>query len=169
LDAEELVDAIVKATGINQSYGFNGSSLPVVQWAMQLPDTREPTLGSTTTPTSSGNMTAFLNAFGRGDRDVNPRRTDGTVLQGLTAMNSSLVTTRMHRSNTGSRVAALLIQYPSDPYALIRQMYLNTVSRPATDEEVNAALPSFQTLGYQAALEDLQWVLLNRVQFLFNY
>jgi hypothetical protein len=179
LDAEELADAVVKATGVSQTYSFTGSTLPAVQWAMQMPDTREPT-GATTTPTSNNNLTAFLNAFGRGDRDINPRRFDGTVPQALSAMNGALIQVRMHQSNTGangttpSRVRTLLTQYPTDPTSLIRQLYLNTLSRPATDEEVQSMLTTFQqnrtqSTGYQNPTEDLQWVLLNRVQFLFNY
>src|SRR2546421_5237071 len=42
LDAEEIHDAITKATGIQGNYTFQSSNLPPVQWAMQLPDTREP-------------------------------------------------------------------------------------------------------------------------------
>ena len=42
LDAEELHDAVAKATGIAGNYTLNGSNLPAVQWAMQFPETREP-------------------------------------------------------------------------------------------------------------------------------
>ena len=168
LNSEELLDAVAKATAITQNYSFGApSTLPAVQWAGQLPDTREPT-GAATTPTSNGNITAFANAFGRGDRDVNPRRFDGSVLQGLTVMNNAFVTGRIHRANVGSRVSTLLAA-STNPSTIIDQLYLNTLSRPPTTEEVNSLLPTFQALGNQAAAENLQWVLLNRVQFLFNY
>lgn len=161
MDSEEIHDAIVKATGIMPTYVFaSPSTLSPVQWAGQLPDTRE--------PTRDGAVATFLNAFGRGDRDVNPRRFDGSVLQGLTVMNNNFVTSRIRRTNAGSRVATLL-QQSSDPSYLIRQLYLNTLSRPATDEEVNSLLTTFRQQGNNAATENLQWVLLNRLQFLFNY
>jgi hypothetical protein len=160
LDAEEVHDAIVKATGIQPTYQLPApSTLPAVQWAMQLPDTREPTNNA---------VTAFLNAFGRGDRDVNPRRFDGSVLQGLTLMNNNFVMQKIHNANAGSRVRTLL-QTNTDPATIIRQLYLHTLSRPATDAEVNALVPTYLQLGNPAATEDLQWVLLNRLQFLFNY
>src|SRR6185503_16395053 len=83
LDGEEVADAITRATGITQTYTISSATgstpLPPVQWAMQLPDTAE--------PRNNGTLTGFMNAFMRGDRDVNPRRPDGTVLQGLTMMN----------------------------------------------------------------------------------
>jgi hypothetical protein len=173
LDSEEILDAVTQATGITQTYSFTspGTPLPPVQWAGQLPDTREPT-GATTTPTNNQTVIAFLNAFGRGDRDVNPRRFDGSVLQGLTVMNNVFLTNRIRNANNGlyvnSRVR-MLLQSTTDPSTIIRQLYLNTLSRPATDAELTSHLTTFQQLGNISAAEDLQWVLLNRVQFLFNY
>lgn len=174
LNSEELLDAVAKATNIMQTYSFQApSTLPPVQWAGQLPDTREPTGGAPgSTPTPNATVTTFLNAFGRGDRDINPRRFDSSVLQGLTVMNNAFVTSRIHNANSGayvnSRVRTVL-QSTADPSSIIRQLYLNTLSRPATTAEVTAHVPAFQQLGNVAAAENLQWVLLNRVQFLFNY
>lgn len=166
LNSEEMADAIAKATGIMQTYTFNAPSvLPAVQWAGQLPDTQE--------PRNNGAVGTFLNAFGRGDRDVNPRRYDGSVLQGLTVMNNAFVNNRIHQTNVGSRVRTLL-QSSTNAAVLIQQLYLNTLSRQATDQEMSSHLTTFQqqmspTTGYRIPAENLQWVLLNRVQFLFNY
>src|SRR3989442_2510380 len=54
LDAEEVHDAIAKATGIPGNYVLQNSDMPSVQWAMQFPDTRE--------PRTNGSVAAFLNA-----------------------------------------------------------------------------------------------------------
>ena len=83
-------------------------------------------------------------------------------------MNNDFLMRRIHNANANSRVRTLL-QASADPSYLIRQLYLHTLSRPATDQEVNSLLTTFQQQGNQAAAENLQWVLLNRVQFLFNY
>src|SRR4030095_10015207 len=98
LDAEEIHDAIVKATGVGSNYTL--ANLPTVQWAMQLPDTRE--------PRSNGAVAAFLNSFGRGDRDTTFRPSDGAVLQTLNMMNNNFVMSRIHQTNQGSRVQVLL-------------------------------------------------------------
>src|SRR3989454_10140326 len=100
LDAEELHDAIATATGIPGNYTIRGSALPPVQWAMQFPDTKE--------SGSNSAVGAFLNAFGRGDRDTMPRRSDGSILQSLDMLNSPVVLGRIHQNNQGSRVATLL-------------------------------------------------------------
>ena len=159
MDAEEIHDAVVKATGIMPTYTLRGS-LPTVQWAMQFPDTRE--------PQSNGGVAAFLNSFGRGDRDTLFRRSDGSVLQALNMMNNAFINTRIHQNNAGSRVAQLLTQ-TSDPATIIRQLYLHTLSRPATAAEIAQFTPSFQQQGNRLAAEGLQWLLLNKLEFIFNY
>lgn len=160
LDAEEVHDAVAKATGILPSYTLNNSSLPPVQWAMQLPDTRE--------PRSNNAAATFLNAFGRGDRDTTFRRSDGSVIQALNLMNSGFVMQRIHQNNQGSRVGELLRQN-ADAQTIIQRLFLNTLSRPATSQEVGLFTAVFQQLGNRVGAESLQWVLLNKLDFLFNY
>ena len=161
LDAEEIHDAIAKATGVLPTYQVaqSGKALPDVQWAMQLPDTREPQRNA---------ATGFLNSFGRGDRDQNIRRSDGSVLQALNMMNNNFVMQRIHQNNAGSRVSSLLAQ-STDPATIIRQLFLNTLSRNATDAEVQLYAPMFQTQGTRIAAESVQWILLNKLDFIFNY
>src|SRR3989475_1954921 len=127
LDAEEVHDAIAKATGIQGNYTFQGSNLPPVQWAMQLPDTRA--------PRSNGPLATFLNAFGRGDRDTAFRRSDSSILQALNMLNSPFVLTRIHQNNQGSHVAAVLAQ-TADPGIIIWDLFATTLSRPPSDTEI---------------------------------
>jgi hypothetical protein len=159
LDAEEVHDAIAKATDAPGYYTLSGA-LPPVRWAMQFPGTEE--------PASDGTVAAFLNAFGRGDRDVNPRRSDGSILQSLDLLNSPVLLSRIHQKDQGSHVATLLSQTADVP-TIIRDLFLNTLSRPPSDQEIALFTPWFQQSGTQVAAEDLQWVLLNKVDFLFNY
>jgi hypothetical protein len=159
LDAEEVHDAITKATDIQGNYTLSGA-LPPVRWAMQFPGAEE--------PASDGTVAAFLNAFGRGDRDVNPRRSDGSILQSLDLLNSPVLLDRIHQKDQGSHVAILLSQTTNVP-TIIRDLFLNTLSRPPSDQEIALYTPWFQQSGTQVAAEDLQWVLLNKVDFLFNY
>lgn len=158
LDAEEIHDAIAQATGIAGNYRLE--YLPAVQWAMQLPDTRE--------PRTNGQVAGFLNAFGRGDRDQTTRRSDGSVTQSLNMMNNAFLMTRIHANNQGSTVARLLSQ-TNDPQQIIRQLFLTTLSRQPTSAETAVATPLMQQLGNRGGAEALQWILLNKSDFLFNY
>jgi hypothetical protein len=162
LDAEEIHDAVQKATGILGNYTFNqsGSNLPAVQWAMQFPDSRE--------PRSNGAVAGFLNAFGRGDRDTTFRRSEGSILQALNMLNNAFIQNRIHQANNGSRVRALLAQNASAE-GIIHSLHMNTLSRPPTPNEVEYFTPIFQQQGNRIAAENLQWVLLNKMDFLFNY
>jgi hypothetical protein len=160
LDAEEIHDAVTKATALPGNYTIQGSDLPPAQWAMQLPDTKE--------PRSNPAVVTFLNAFGRGDRDTSFRRSDGSILQGLTMLNSPILMGRIHQNNTGSHVATLLSE-TSDSSTILYDLFLNTLSRPPSSAEISLFLPMFQQQGNRVAAENLQWILLNKMDFLFNY
>jgi hypothetical protein len=164
LDAEEIHDAIVKATGVMPRYTLEYAGaeypLPPVSWAMQLPDTRE--------PRSNGQAVQFLNAFGRGDRDQTVRNASGSQLQSLSMMNHNFVMARIHENNNGSNVQRLL-GLTSDPLGIIEELYLSTLSRYPSEQEIFVASDAMRRLGVRRGAESLQWALLNKLEFLFSY
>ncbi|MDQ3010581.1 MAG: DUF1549 and DUF1553 domain-containing protein [Acidobacteriota bacterium] len=213
LRAEELHDAIVKATNlppVTNAVVVNGvtvspkligfpimdetnAKLREVQWAMQLPDTAQPRVGQA--DSSSG---PFLNSFLRGNRDTNARVNDASILQALNMMNNTFIQYRVNYVATNTGVANTrgyidpIPGYNTDKILstvkrvmetpgltneqIITQLYLNTLSRSPTQKEITKILPFFtpaagQTaaLAKQRAIEGIQWVLLNKVDFLFNY
>ena len=159
LDAEEIHDAITKATGIGVSYSID-ATLGNATWAMQLPEPAE--------PRSNGGARTFLNSFLRGDRDQAPRSNDSSILQSLNLMNNAFVMGRIHQNNANSTVSRLLAQNQT-PTQIITNLYLSTLSRKPTQAELNALTPYFTSLGTQRAAESVQWVLLNKIDFVFNY
>ena len=177
LSSEEVHDAIITATGIVPAMAFNGgTSQPGyvmtddtnieqrrVIWAMQLPEPVE--------PRTNGGARAFLDSFLRGDRDQKLRLNDASILQSLNLMNNSFVMGRIHRSNTGSLVARLLADTTLTNDQIITKLYLSTLARRPTAEEIAKITPYFGTTAAtkQSATESLQWVLLNKVDFMFNY
>src|SRR5262249_29924724 len=184
LDAEEIHDAIVKATGqpvltpnvrdgsgqfitvigypiLNQA----GQLVRSVEWAMQLPDT---TLGNA----------GFLNTFLRGNRDTSLRSGDASILQALSLMNNGFVTTRIHQGNSvkppnqpeiPSTVRRLLADPNLTNEQIVTQLFLNTLSRYPTDVEKTKLLAYFGPQGKTQATENIQWTLLNKADFIFNY
>ncbi len=162
MDAEEVHDAIMTATGIGASYQLRdnlGVNTWVVNWAMQLPDPALP----------GGNASTFLNSFLRGDRDVKPRSLEPSIQQALNLMNNTFVMTRIHQNNANSTVSKLLANTALTSQDIITQLYLNTLSRNPTTEETNALLPLFSSQIKRDATEGIQWALLNKVDFVFNY
>jgi hypothetical protein len=164
LTAEEIHDAIVTVTGILPTYtmDYTGSlwPWPPVSWAMKLPDPSE--------PRSNGTAQQFLNTFGRGNRDGSMRDSSGSILQALSLMNHSFVTGRIHNNNNGSNVQYIL-RATTNQTTIVDHLFVSTLSRPATAEERAAGLAMMRQLGNQRAAEDIQWALLNKLEFIFNY
>ncbi|MFQ5928484.1 MAG: DUF1553 domain-containing protein, partial [Acidobacteriota bacterium] len=157
--AEEIHDAITQATGVVPSYHIQGFSTPV-QRAMQFPDPRE--------PRRNGRVRAFLDFFLRGDRDQNPRSDEATILQALNMMNHRFVVSRIKNSNENSTVSKLLANYTFSDADLVEELFLSTLSRFPTEEEMSLGLAALKPRRVRGA-ENLQWVLLNKVDFLYNY
>jgi hypothetical protein len=175
--AEELHDSIVIASGIvptynvsgfsNAStyYGVNSAGFGPVSYAMQLPDVK-------VEPDGNGAVSQFLDTFLRGDRDLTARKEDGSILQALDEMNSSVVENRIKSTGsglTGSNLVALLNSGIPDSQ-LISQLYLTVLSRYPTATELQTAESYLATNpNHGQAAEDLFWSLFNKVDFTFNY
>ncbi|HWW62281.1 MAG TPA: DUF1549 domain-containing protein, partial [Thermoanaerobaculia bacterium] len=157
LMSEMLLDAIVKATGVTiplQSQGI-GNVARAMQLADPLDLNRRSTIG------------LFLNNFGRGNRDDVMRTNDSSISQALALMNDVIVTTRIKRTNAASTVAKTLAS-TSDPGAIADQLYLATLSRKPTSTERQQAITHLQGGDLGQRTEDLQYALLNSLEFLFN-
>jgi hypothetical protein len=160
---EELHDAVVQSSGVMPSYkvtGFTDLGFPTVTFAMQMPDTVN---------MPGGTMTTFLDNFLRGNRDDQPRRTDGSILQALGLMNDNFIMTRIDPGgNNANQLLAQNLKKPNDQF--INALYLGVLSRYPSDSEMNDALKIVLGAGSQAAGgTNLLWVLYNKVDFVFNY
>jgi hypothetical protein len=131
---------------------------------MQLPDVQEPGGGSVI-----GN---FLNAFLRGDRDSDARSNEFSISQALLMLNDTTVTNRIKSTAPGSAVRTLVTANAA-PATIVSSLYLSTLSRPPSASELAAGValfanpPNGETKAQVA--EDLQFALLNKLDFLYNY
>ncbi len=158
LMAEEMLDAITKATSVPVTFTVSGGFGQVTQ-AMKLPDTLE---------SRNNNYGRFLDEFGRGDRDTTARTNDTSIAQALSLMNdNAVVVSRVHRATAGSSVAKLLAS-SNDPGTIATQLYLNTLSRRPTTAEWTQAVNYLESGTLAQKTEDLQWVLLNSLEFAFD-
>jgi len=156
LSAEMLLDAVAKATNVLPSFTVNG--IGTVNKAMALPDTTE----------ASRNANGrFLDEFGRGDRDEVMRSNDTSIAQALSLMNDTIITNRVKRTTSGSTVNKVLAS-TSDPGSIADQLYLATLSRKPTSTERDTAIGYLKSGNLQQKTEDLQFALLNSLEFLFN-
>lgn len=157
LSAEMLLDAVAKATNVPVTYAITGGMSSTL--AMKLPDTTE------VRNTAYGR---FLDEFGRGNRDDEPRSNDSSIPQVLSLMNDpTVVLNRIHRSNAASTVAKVLAG-STDPGTIVDQLYVATLSRHPSAAEKQQSIAYLNGGNLAQRTEDLQWVLLNSLEFLFD-
>ncbi|HEV3200223.1 MAG TPA: DUF1549 domain-containing protein [Bryobacteraceae bacterium] len=162
--SEEVHDAVVASSMTFPSYsigGFTDQGYSKPSYAMQFPDT----VGG-----PDGNTNLFLDSFLRGNRDDQPRRQDGSILQALNLMNHSIVETRVKA--TGSTGSQLIMQNLSKSNTdLVNTLFLNILSRMPGSDEMTKALATLPASGTTraTAVQDLVWSLYNKVDFVFNY
>jgi hypothetical protein len=168
---EEIHDAVAQATGVVPSYtiaGFSAdSTTPTVispgfgkiSFAMQFPDV-------TSMPDNGGAVSQFLDAFLRGDRDLNPRKEEGSILQALDLLNDNFIESRVKLTNLGALSARNVGQPPAQA---VDAMFMAVLSRHPTATELSTSVALLQSGNKGNSLEDLLWTLFNKVDFIFNY
>jgi len=156
LMAETVFDAMAIATNVPASFTVQGMSN--VGKAMQMPDPLEGRRATATT---------FINNFGRGDRDDTSRTNDSSISQALAMMNDQTVITRVKRATVNSTLNKTLAS-TTDPGTITDQLYLATLSRKPTSQERQLAVDYLKAGTLADRAEDLQFVLLNSLEFLFQ-
>ena len=179
LGPTQLHDALVTATAVPGKYKSGDDS---VGMARQLID---PSYAST-------EVREFLRAFGQQSRDEFPARSPSSSLQAMLMMNSGTVLERVQADGAG-RISRVLAGLESDGLvaaaawraatghppgtddvkeavyrAAVERLYLATLSRRPLESEFQVALRALNADTAQG-LENLQWALLNKPEFLFNY
>ncbi|HVR41688.1 MAG TPA: DUF1553 domain-containing protein, partial [Thermoanaerobaculia bacterium] len=151
--AESVIDGVARATNVPISITVNGITAPLTR-AVALPDPSEPNVRN--------QYAGILRNFGRGDRDTTPRSRDTSIAQALQMLNDPVITTRVK-----TRVADL-VKSTKDPATVVDELYLATLSRHPTSAESTAAVAYLKTGELTPKAEDLQFALINRLEFLFN-
>ncbi len=160
LSAEELVDAVAVATDTVQPIQLNGMTEPIY-FAEQLPDSNE--------PSNSPTMGQLLDRLGRGKRtDTSPRVVRPELLGLLSYQNTAELVARTQASSQGdllnraTRLAALGLTDEE----IVRRLFIATLSRYPTPDEINVVLARRGNNRLQW-LSDLQWVLVQKLEFIF--
>lgn len=153
IPAEALLDSLVQATGVRENFG----GAPAGFSAAQLPDAEI--------------NSDFLALFGkpqRADACECERDGDSNMLQALHLINGQSILRRVTDPN--GRVAQLLKQAPPlTNDQLVEELYLWSLARRPTAQEIEVAKKHFATYGDQQradAAQDLMWSLLNSRDFL---
>ena len=164
LTAEELHDAIVTATerpgkfvlaSKKEDGSSDGGAVVSVPMAMQV-----------SLPQPAGDLKSFLSAFGESNRSAPPRAPSPSPLQPIMMMRSSVVNDRVLAAKD-SRVERLLDSY-KDNGKVVDELFMATISRPPAPAERELALKAMEKDRVEGA-QNLQWALMNIVEFLYNF
>ncbi|MBK7928129.1 MAG: DUF1553 domain-containing protein [Bryobacterales bacterium] len=161
LSAEELHDAIATATGRPGNFGggkrgAEGEEAPQpVGMAMQV-----------AVPRNSGELKSFMQAFGQANRGTPARPSQPSPLQPIMLMRSPVVTDRVLAAKD-SRVQRLLDSYKDDG-KVVDELFLATLARAPHAEERTLATSVMARNRVEGA-QNVQWALLNLVEFLYNF
>jgi uncharacterized protein DUF1549/uncharacterized protein DUF1553 len=161
LTAEQLHDSICQATRVFGDYKRR-------DWTYETPiaPVRFWTEAASPEDVSNGEARSFLRAFGQANREQFDRQSGGSILQAMTLMNSPFVTRRVTAAN-GSLVEQLA-QSSKSGSEIVDELYLSTLSRYPAPQEKQLAI-SWIEKDRRQGTEDLQWSLLNKLDFVFNY
>jgi hypothetical protein len=148
--AEALLDSLVQATGVPETFG----GAPGGFRAAQLPD---------------ANVTSsFLSLFGKPQRMEAcecERDNNSNMLQALHFINGSSIQSRTQ--NPAGRAVQLARQKLSDE-ELVTELYLWSLARRPREKELEVSLEFLKSYGDQRteAVQDMFWALLNSKDFL---
>ena len=149
LTAEEIYDALAKSTNV---FGHG------IQFALEQ-----------VTPPTTPSIKPFLDAFGQSNRMTKLADVRVTAVQAALLMNSQLVKSKISASTTGSLVHRLTQEQPPHPIEeTVEEIFLATLVRFPSDKEQADAVAHIRAHGIQG-VEDLQWALINKAEFLVNY
>ncbi len=159
LSAEELFDAVSEATQVFPELAISGTDKKVSY-------VRDTYSSEDITDTE---MKRFLSFFGQSNRDKQERDLAGSIVQATLLLNSDLIRNKVLRATEGSRVAELLCaESPLSTAQLVEELFLATLSRFPTEGELAVAEQMLRE-NVEDGVEDLQWALLNKRDFIFNY
>jgi hypothetical protein len=174
LSAEELHDAIASATERPGNFGGRRRRpAAATQTAQAVVNNDEPPpqpavsrAMQVTVPSPSGELKSFLQAFGQANRGTPARPPQPSPLQPIMLIRSSVVNDRVLAAND-SRVQRLLDAYP-DNGKVVDELFLGTLAREPLPEERSYGV-SLLDKNRKDGAQNVQWALLNLVEFLYNF
>ncbi len=152
LTAEELHDAVATATERPGSFKAGKESIPM---AMQL-----------SVPRATGELKSFMQAFGQSNRGAPPKTPAPSPLQPIMLMRSPVVNDRVLAAKD-SRVQRMLDAY-SDNGKVVEELFLATLARAPEPDEKAIAVAALEKNRVEGA-QNVQWALINLVEFLYNF
>jgi hypothetical protein len=161
LTAEAIHDSIVQATGLYTEVPIRGTDF----MAKYATETRSPE-DFKGKGALLKDVNFFLESFGQTNREYAERTNEGDITQAILLMNSPFVL-RQVKAAPGSYLSRLLREQLSDEDRIARLFERFLVRRPS--EQELAAATNLVRSNPTSGWEDVQWLLVNKVEFTHNF
>lgn len=163
LKAEEIHDAIVQATELYDEIPIPGTDLKV-RYATETRTPEDFKQGRR----GFKDINFFLETFGQTNREYSERSNEGSITQAVLLMNGPFLKEKI-KAAPGSYLKKLLGGQPAlADDEIISRLHIRFLSRPPASAEL-AKAKNLVSRNRDQGFEDLQWILVNKVEFLFNY
>lgn len=166
LTAEQVYDAIVKATDLQVPIRIPLTDT-TVEYLVQTRGPGDLRRSATLDPQAREDLQFFTETFGQANREFNEPTRDGSIIQAALMMNSKLVKEKAKPAE-GSYLASLLNLDLSDDQLAIA-LYWRFLTREPEPQELQASMDLLGERGQASGGEDLQWILMNKLEFLFHW
>lgn len=161
LKAEEIHDSLVHATGLYTEVPIRGTDFK----AKYATETRSPEDFKGKGPLLK-DVNFFLESFGQTNREYSERTNEGDITQAILLMNSPFVL-RQIKAEPDSFLGGLIKKdIPNDEK--INSLFERFLIRKPTEDELGKARELVKGNTRQG-WEDLQWLLVNKVEFVHNF
>jgi len=149
----EVVDAISKATNQPGAYSFSGITVSRMK--------------EMATPGGAREITGLMQAFFQSNRNTQvPDGNRPSTLQALLMTNSKFINDKIASQN-GSRVQKVLESAKTND-EIVEELFLSSLGRWPTGAEKEVAFQALEKDRKQGA-ENIQWALLNSIEFVLNH
>ncbi len=165
LSAEQVYDAIVKATDLQADIQIPRTDQKV-QYMVQTRGPGDLRRSVTLSPQLRQDLQFFAESFGQANREFNEPTRAGSIIQAALMMNSNLVKEKAKPSE-GSYLSELIGEDVSDE-SLTTSLHWQFLTRAPDESEMQASLELLADRGQDGGGEDLQWILMNKLEFLFH-
>jgi hypothetical protein len=163
LKAEEVYDSIVGATNLFTEIPIRGTDIRA-RFAHDVfaPDDFR--------GNEHKDLHFFLEAFGQTNREYSERSNEGEITQAVLLMNSPFVLGKI-KAAEGSFLGVLLADEKLAEDERITRLYQRFLVRSPTTTEVSSArqVVHGNAATATAGWEDLQWLMMNKVEFVHNF
>ena len=162
LSAEQVYDSIVHATRMYTEVPVRGS----YRKARYLTEVRGPE--DINRPVELRDLHFFMETFGQANRRSSERTSQGSITQAVLLLNSTLIKEKIQAAPDSYLGSVLRTEAPLDFDQLTDKLFLRFLMRRPTERERLLSLDLLAKKGLRKGGEDLQWGLVNKVEFVHN-